>query len=68
MIQQVRQLRSTDGARAFALALIAASLVALAAAGGYEVGTLAAQQAHAAVVAPPAGNGHEAPPVIGLQP
>jgi len=67
MIQQVRQLRSTDGARAFALALIAASVVALAGVAGYEVGTLGGQPAHAAAMGQPNG-GQDAPPVIGLQP
>ena len=67
MIQQVRQLRSTDGARAFALALIATSLVALAGVGGYQIGALAGQQPHAAVVTQ-ANSGQDAPPITGLQP
>ena len=67
MIQQVRQMRSTDGARAFAVALIAASLVVLAGVGGYEVGTFTAPT-HAAASTAPAGAGQEAPPVTGLQP
>jgi len=66
MIQQVSRPRLTDGARAFALALIAASLVALAGVGGYEIGTLAGQP-HAAA-AQSANGGQEAPPVTGLQP
>ena len=66
MIQQVRQLRSTDGARAFALALIATSLVALAGVAGYEIGT-SGGPAHAAA-AQPVNGGQEAPPITGLQP
>lgn len=67
MIQQVRQLRSTDGARAFALALIASSLVALAGVAGYEIGAASSTAAHAAVVQPAPG-GQDAPPDTGLQP
>jgi hypothetical protein len=67
MIQQVRQLRSTDGARAFALALIATSLVALAGVAGYEVGT-GAGLGHPAAVFQTVHSGQEAPPDTGLQP
>lgn len=66
MMQQVWQVRSTEGARAFALALIVASLVALGGVAGYEIGT-SGVAAHAAA-AQPANGGTEAPPVTGLQP
>ena len=66
MMQQVWQRRSTDGARAFALALIVSSLVALGGVAGYEIGS-ASLGTHPAA-AQPATTGSDAPPVIGLQP
>ena len=64
---QVRQLSSTDGARAFALVLIATSLLALGGVAGYEIGTLAAPAQAASSVALGA-SGQDAPPLVGLQP
>ncbi|MEP7104586.1 MAG: hypothetical protein ABI838_01905 [Chloroflexota bacterium] len=65
---QIREAGRTQGARAFALALMAAALVALAGVGGYEIGT-SFGQVHAAPAAPPhAVAGQEAPPDTGLQP
>ena len=67
MLQQARELSSHDGAHAFALALAAAALVALAGAGGYEIGSLATP-AHSAAVQPAPAISQDAPPITGLQP
>ena len=69
---QVRQFRTSEGARTLAVALIAGSLVALAGIGGYEVGSVT-HSAHAAattVVAnpQPPQQPQDPAPIIGLQP
>ena len=67
---KVQRLSRTHGGQALALALMAAALVALAAVGGYEIGTSVGQThaTQAPAVATQTGGGQEAPPINGLQP
>ena len=67
---KVAQLSSTHRGQALAVALMTAGIVALAAVGGYELGTAAAR-AHSApvqVVQPLTCTAPEAPPATGFQP
>jgi len=72
---QIRERSRTAGAQAFAMAVVVAALMALAAVGGYEIGSSRAQS-HSFVVQPstvePAaqatGTPPDAPPVTGFQP
>ena len=72
---QIRDRSRTLGAQAFAMAAVVVALVALAAAGGYEIGSSRAQS-HSFVAqpstvqpaAPAAGTTQDAPPITGFQP
>jgi hypothetical protein len=66
MLQQTRELSSHDGTRAFALALAAAALVAIAAIGGYEVGT--GSKPLPPATTQPVTFTQDAPPITGFQP
>jgi hypothetical protein len=72
---QIRDRGRTLGAQAFAMAAVVVALVALAAAGGYEIGSSRAQS-HSFVAqpstvlpaAPAAGTTQNGPPTTGFQP
>lgn len=69
---QIRERPRTAGAQAFATAVVAAALMALAAIGGYEIG-IARAQSHSLVVQPSAvqpaaSTAPDAPPITGFQP
>jgi hypothetical protein len=69
---QIRERSRTAHAQTFAMAVVVAALMALAAVGGYEIGSARAQS-HSLVVQPlaakPAPSApQDAPPVTGFQP
>jgi hypothetical protein len=67
---QVRQWRTTSGSRAFALALIVGSLVALAGVGGYEIGSVThgSPAATTQETIPQQGQPADPAPISGFQP
>ena len=72
---QIRERSKTAGAQAFVMAVVVAALIALAAAGGYEIGgsgapsrSFVAQPSTAQSAAPAACTTHDAPPITGFQP
>ena len=69
---QVRSLGRAPRAQAFAIAVVAAALMALAAIGGYEIGISRAQSnslvGQPSAVQPAASPAPDAPPITGFQP
>lgn len=68
MIQQVRELRTTERARVLTLAMVAVCGLSLAGIVGYEVGAQAAQRAAVSPAAVVSNGGQPAAPLTGLQP